>query len=408
MEAQLIVRWLAGAVLVVTAAACARHPDAAALQTVADSVLSASGAPGVIVAVRTPSGVLRSAASGVADLESKRPMRADDAFRLGSISKTYTSSVVLRLVEDGLLSLDDRLSHFLPTFPRGEEVTVRHLLSHTSGLRDFYLYLYLRPDRAEMIELVTRRWSEKELLELSARFGYLFDPGTDWDYSNTNYYLLGVIIERVTGRPLGQVYQAYIYEPLGIEDTWLSEHEPALLPLHTTGYMGKVDAWKHSEMFGELGPTTVLDRSPVEWGAGGVVSTAAGAIRFLSGLMNGALLGPEHLAAMQSFRDTPRQGIGPTSGVSMPDGYGLGLVRMELPGASLVGHGGLFTGHTAGVWYLPACGVTIALYMNRGFVGQRDALEIIVWNLARLDPELASCRPPNSALEPTSAQRLIR
>ena len=388
----MIVRRLAGALLVVSAVACTQDDDSGTLQTVADSVRVVSGAPGVIVAVRTPSGVVHRAASGVADLESERPIRADDAFRLGSVSKTYTSTVVLRLVEDGLLSLDDRLSQYLPGFPRGEEVSVRHLLDHTSGLRDFYLYLYFRPDRAEMIELVTRRWSEEELLELSARFGFSFDPGADWAYSNTNYFLLGVIIERVTGRPLGHAYQTYIYEPLGIRDTWLSEHEPARLPLLTTGYMGHVDDWKHSEMFGELGPTTVLDRSPVEWGAGGLVSTAAEAISFLSGLMNGALLGAEQLAAMQSFRDTPRQGIGRASGVTKPDGYGLGLVRLELPGSTLVGHGGLFTGHTAGVWHLPACDVTIALYMNRGFVGQRDAIEVIVGSLAKLDSGLASCR----------------
>jgi D-alanyl-D-alanine carboxypeptidase len=102
------------------------------------------------VAVRTPSGAVHSAASGLADIEAERPMRADDAFYLGSVSKTYTSTVVLRVVEDGLLSLDDPLSNFLPTFPRGKEVPLRQLLDHTSGLRDFYLYLYLRPNRAEM------------------------------------------------------------------------------------------------------------------------------------------------------------------------------------------------------------------------------------------------------------------
>lgn len=386
-----MIRRITGALLVVSAAACVQPDGGGVLRTVADSVRTASGAPGVIVAVRTPSGAVHRAASGVADRESGRPIQVDDAFRLGSVSKMYTSTVVLRLVEDGLLSLDDRLSHFLPGFPRGEEVSIRDLLAHTSGLRDFYLYLYLRPDRAEMIELVTRRWSAEELLDLSARFGFSFDPGSEWAYSNTNYYLLGVVIERVTGRPLAQAYRSYIYEPLGIEDTWLSEHEPPRVPLRTTGYMGHVDAWKHSEMFGELGPTTVLDRSPVEWGAGGLASTATGAIGFLRGIMHGMLLGAEQLAAMQSFRDTPRQGIGRASGVTKPDGYGLGLVRLELPGATLVGHGGLFTGHTAGVWYLPSCGVTIALYMNRGFVGQRDALELIVSSLARLDSGLASC-----------------
>ena len=106
----------------------------------------------------------------------------------------------------------------------------------------------------------------------------------------------------------------------------------------------------------------------------------------------GELVGTENLLSMQRFRDTPRQGIGVAADVARPDGYGLGLVRMELPGVTLWGHGGLFTGHTAGLWYLPACGATIALYLNRGFIGQRDALKILTGSLAGLDADLVGCR----------------
>lgn len=319
-------------------------------------------------------------------------MRPGDAFFLGSVSKTYTAAVVIRLAEQGLISLDDPLSTYLAEFPGADEVSLRQLLDHTSGLRDFYLYLYLRPEREEMIALVTRRWTEPELLELAGRFGSSFEPGTDWAYSNTNYYLLGVVIERVTGLTLAEAYRSFIYEPLGLESTWLSEHEVAPLPRETTGYMGPVEAWEHSSMFGELGPTTVLDRSPVEWGAGGLAAPAEDVVEFLHGLMNGGLLEPGSLAEMQEFHDTPRQGFGGSPGVESPDGYGLGLVRMELPGATLVGHGGLFTGHTSGAWHLPACGATVALYMNQGFVGQRQALELILAEIHTLDEELATCR----------------
>ena len=145
-------------------------------------------------------------------------------------------------------------------------------------------------------------------------------------------------------------------------------------------------------MFGEMGPTTELDRSPVEWGAGGLVAPAADASRFIRALMSGALLEPGSLSAMQAFHDTPRQGIGGSAVSERRDGYGLGLVRLELPGATLIGHGGLFTGHTSGVWYLPACGATIAIYLNRGFVGQRDALEVVLGGLEFVEASLSSCR----------------
>jgi D-alanyl-D-alanine carboxypeptidase len=323
-------------------------------------------------------------------------MAAGDAYFLGSISKTYTAVTVLRLAEEGRLSLDDTLDRFLPSFPKGATITVRHLLSHTSGLKDFYLYIYYRPDREEMTELVTKEWREEELLALAGRFGHWFEPGTDWDYSNTNYYLLGVIIERAGGLPLPAAYRRHLYQPLGIRRTWLAWHEEALAPL-PVGYLGEVEGWKHSEMFGELGPTTVLDHSPVEWGAGGLVAPAEEAVRFLRGLFAGELLAPASLADMTRFRPTPPLGAeGSKEGSdAKQEGYGFGLVRMERAGFTLLGHGGLFTGHTAGLWHLPDCGITLALYFNRGFVDQRAVLEQLLPVVTR---EAAGCaRSPTSA-----------
>jgi Beta-lactamase len=119
-------------------------------------------------------------------------------------------------------------------------------------------------------------------------------------------------------------------------------------------------------MFGDLGPTTVLDRSPVEWGAGGLAAPARDALAFLSGLMAGKLLRSETLASMREFQATPALGADSES-ASPPDasdGYGLGLLRMERDGYTVVGHGGLFTGHSAGLWYLPECGVTVTLFFT--------------------------------------------
>lgn len=248
-----------------------------------------------------------------------------------------------------------------------------------------------------MIRLVTKQWSQEELLEYAGRFGHWFDPKTDWAYSNVNYFLLGVIIERASGMPLPEAYRRFIYEPLGLRRTWLAWHEEAR-ERWPTGYMGPVKEWKHSEMFGELGATTQLDRSSAEWSAGGLIAPADEAIRFLRGLFGGKLLSPASIEAMTRFRSIPPLGAeddkkpgGP------PEGYGLGLIRMERAGKTLLGHGGLFTGHTAGLFHIPDCDVTIAFYFNRGFVGQRAALDQIVPAVTRNPDGSTRCGMAGSA-----------
>lgn len=382
MQAHRASIWLATVLLPVSTAG--QQLD---LQRVLDDARAEVKAPGGILGVRFPDDTTVVVVSGLADIALGRHIEQSDAFFLGSVSKTYTAVVALRLIEDGKLALDDPLSRFLPSFPRGREITVRHLLGHTSGLKDFYSYLYFRPDRLEMIEFVTKDWTQAELLDLSGRFGHWFAPGEDWTYSSTNYFLLGVLIERVTGTSLSAAYETFIFRPRGLQRTWLTWHEPPRAPLPITGYMGRTDAWEHSAMFGELGPTTALDRSPVEWGAGGLAGPAADALEFMDALMNGLLLMPQSLDSMQTFRTTPSLGVGGTT-ADLASGYGLGLVRMERAGYTVVGHGGLFTGHTAGLWHLPSCGVTIVLFFNRGFVGQRRILDRVVPAIARLRPDL--------------------
>lgn len=305
-------------------------------------------------------------------------MRVDDAYFLGSVTKVYTATLVLRLAETGGLELDDALSSFLPEFPRADEITIRQLLDHTSGLRDFYLHLYLRPDREEMIEKVTRAWTQDEMLELAARFGHSFDPGTGWSYSNANYFLLGVVVERITGETLAAAYRRLLLDPLGLDRTWLTLYEDARADLPVTGYMGRVPGWEHSEMFGELGPTTILDRSFLEWGAGGLAAPARQALAFAAALFRGEILSPDSLEAMRGFRPTPPLGIGEGVAADAESGYGLGLARMQRSGYEAIGHGGLFSGHTAGLWYLSSDDVYVALFLNRGFVGQRRVLDRIV------------------------------
>ena len=357
-------------------------PEASALQAVLERVRAEVESPGAILGVQVRGDDPIVVAVGSADLAGE-PLSPERPFFLGSISKSYTAAVVLRLVETGVVALQDPLGRWVPGFPRGDEIQLRHLLDHTSGLKDFYSYIYFRPDREEMVELVTKDWTEPELLDLAGRFGHWFDPGTDWSYSSTNYYLLGVVIERATGASLAEAYRTFLYEPLSARRTWLTWHEDPLGDL-VPGFMGPVEGWKHSEMFGELGPTARLDRSPVEWGAGGLAAPAIDALAFLGALLRGQVLGGSTLASMTDFR--PTQPLGVDAGSASPpdsaNGYGLGLIRMVRGGVELIGHGGLFTGHTAGLWYVPECDASISLYFNRGFVGQRALLDEILALLA--------------------------
>jgi CubicO group peptidase (beta-lactamase class C family) len=221
------------------------------LQRLLDTLREEAGASGAILGIYTEPGQQQVLASGYAERETQRSMSPEAPYYLGSISKTYTAVTVLRLAEEGRHSLDDTLDRFLPSFPEGSKINIRHLLAQTSGLKDFYEYLYYRPDREEMIALVTKEWTQPELLDLAGRFGRWFEPGTDWTYSNVNYYLLGVIVERASGLSLADAYLRYIYAPPEIRRTWLAWHEDARSPLPVpTGYLGPVKDWKHSEMFG--------------------------------------------------------------------------------------------------------------------------------------------------------------
>lgn len=382
----------------VPASAGAQEADTRAeLARLLDDARVEVGAPGGIVGILPAGGVPLVAASGTLDLPGTEPMLASQPFYLGSVSKTYTAAVVLKLVELGLVSLDDSIDRWLPSFPRGAEISVRQLLGHTSGLKDFYTYLYYRPDRDEMVRLVTAAWTEPELLELAGRFGHWFEPGTDWSYSNANYYLLGVIAQRASGLDLTGAYAHYLYRPLGISHTWLALHEPARGSV-PTGYLGPVEGWSHAEMFGTLGATTVLDASPVEWGAGGLVAPAADALVFLDGLMRGRLLSPALLDAMRQFRPTPPLGgASPGDEATASEGYGLGLVRMSRNGFEVVGHGGLFTGHTAGLWFVADCDITVAFYFNRGFIRQREFLDELLEAVSSGRLEGMDCRTSDAS-----------
>jgi len=179
-----------------------------------------TGTPGVSVAILFPDGSAWHGAAGLADVKAGRKVTPDTAFPIASVSKTFTSALVLELVADGRLSLDGRARSYLPTLPIDPAITIRQLLDHTSGLRDFYINnkidAALRGDRS-------RVWNPQMSLRFMGKpYG---KPGTLWHYSNTNYLVLGMIAEAVGRAPVADQLRTRFFGPLGLDDTWYQAAE---------------------------------------------------------------------------------------------------------------------------------------------------------------------------------------
>jgi D-alanyl-D-alanine carboxypeptidase len=299
------------------------HPGE--LRRLLDPIVAA-GAPGAAARVRDGHRVTQ-AASGLADLRTGRRMRPGPHYRVGSVTKPFVATVVLQLVGEGKLSLSDTVERWLPgILPYGDQVTLRQLLNHTSGVPDNSLeplvMLYTSPHGR------ARTWTPRQLVALIADRPPDFPPGTAWHYSNTGYVLAGMIVEAATGHKLGRELARRIFRPLRLHDTFFPINRPDIPGPNPRGYsLPLVD---------EAGPLldfTVYNPS-LAWGAGNLISDLADLERFFRALLGGRLLPPRLLAAMTTPVNTGLPGYG----------YGLGLEMIDTPSGRLLGHGGAIPG----------------------------------------------------------------
>ena len=219
---------LAGALVAGGPAQAAAHRTAATepaagaadqpLQSLLDAVVAA-GATGVIARVDDGHHVT-ALTSGSARLQPQRALRVSDSARVGSITKTFVSTVTLQLVGEGRLRLDDTVARWLPgAVPGGAAITIRELLNHTSGL-----FNYTDDEQSVNAYLAnpTRAWTPQELLAVATAHPPLFPPGTSWSYSNTNYIVLGLVLQAVTGRDIATLVRERIVQPLHLYQTFLA------------------------------------------------------------------------------------------------------------------------------------------------------------------------------------------
>ncbi|MBK1786643.1 serine hydrolase domain-containing protein [Prauserella cavernicola] len=325
-----------------------RSPLGAAL----DSVVAA-GAPGSYAATGTG----ERAVAGVAALGTHRSPDASGRFRAASVTKPFVATVVLQLVAEGRIGLDDPVAEHLPgLLPYPEPITIRQLLGHTSGLpRDI-------PPWNSLEEVDTGRWDRftpTELVRLATDgVPLLFGPGTDFSYSNTGYTVLGMLVERVTGRSLATELTRRIIAPLGLWDTALPSAQPFLLRPAARGY---------EYLYGEDAPPTdvttyVMSRA---WAAGNLVSSARDLNRFFDALLDGRLLPEEQLTEMKKVRP----------GALGSFDYGLGLMSIASPcgGPDWWGHGGDFPGYNTWSLHTEDTGRQVTAGMNLDVTAPVDA-----------------------------------
>ncbi|EJQ94084.1 serine hydrolase domain-containing protein [Bacillus cereus] len=285
------------------------------------------GFPGIL-AKTSEGGKTWSYAAGVANLSSKKPMKTDFRFRIGSVTKTFTATVVLQLAEENRLNLDDSIEKWLPGVIRGngyddKQITIRQLLNHTSGIAE-----YTRSKGFNLMD-TKKSYRAEELVKMGISMPPDFAPGKSWSYSNTGYVLLGILIETVTGNSYAEEIENRIIEPLELSNTFLPGNS-CVIPgtKHARGYI---------QLDGASEPKDVTYYNPsMGSSAGDMISTADDLNKFFSYLLGGKLLKEQQLKQMLTTVPTGEAALGR---------YGLGIYETKLPnGVSIWGHGGSIPG----------------------------------------------------------------
>ena len=322
--------------------------------------------PGVVLAVEDRDGSRWLRASGTTLRGGGSTLPADARFRIGSITKTFVAVVVVQLAGEHRLNLDAPASRYLPGRPAWDGVTVRELLNHTSGIPD-----YAAMDERFTANLVrdrARRWTADELLALAHAVRPNFPAGTDYQYSNTDYVLLGRVVEAVTGTSWAAQVRLRILDPLHLDATYVDGAEPG--PPVTAGYFdGDNDGQEENTETGTEWTSLASSEGP----AGAIVSTAADLTTFADALFHGRLVGKAQLRAMTA--DGPFHPRGTN--------YGLGVEITRTDRTMTVwGHGGFVPGFRSTLWYSPRHDTTVVALANDSRANTADLAELAMRSAA--------------------------
>jgi D-alanyl-D-alanine carboxypeptidase len=317
------------------------------LQSQLERLLEETGVPGIVVALAEGGGAPLAAASGYADIQRKIPLRPETPFLIGSISKNVFATITLQLVDEGLLTLDDPLSAYLE-WPRGEEITIRMLLNHTSGIPDYLTTLALLSSQDTVPEFFSDRHPPSEIIAMMPSRNPIFDPGTLQSYSNTNGLLVGQVIEAVTGASLGEVFERRLVSRLGLENAFVYDENTIDRP-RARGYCG-MPGWVTSP--GQLLDCSFADEALPNSADGSIASSAVDLLRYHRALRGGELLSDASWEAMRRVEP----------GLA----NGLGYLIMKGPQGDHEGNVGRAIGHLSASLYYFERDLFVVMMLNQG------------------------------------------
>ncbi|WP_289660082.1 serine hydrolase [Flavobacterium panacagri] len=295
--------------------------------------------PGIEVLVAKKGEIVYNKAFGSANLELNVPIKPDMVFKLGSITKQFTAVAILQLVEQGKISLKDNLQKFIPDYPSySQNITIENLLTHTSGIKDYMQIDYQEP------YLERRDFKPKELIDLFKNVPLEFDPGTKYKYSNSGYYLLGYIIEKVSGKSYSAYLQENILKPLALNHTYF-DNSNNIIPNRVNGYRKDGKVFKNTDYWSMT----------IAYAAGELISNTEDLLKWNEGLYSYKILKKETLEkAFVPFK--------------LKDGsvveYGYGWILKNVNGIKSIEHGGAITGFLTNEIYYPEEKVFVAALFN--------------------------------------------
>ncbi len=339
------------------------HPDSTQFnQYLADKV--DEGMPGISMRIETPAGVWGGAA-GVADIPNKNSMTSCSIHRIGSITKLFTAVSILQLWEQGQLDIEDKISqHLAPAdlerIENAQDATIRHLLSHTSGIADYTDNIEFWLDTYNDF---TKVWTARDELAYVRDLEpeHIFDAGTQQTYSNTNYLLLGLIVEQVSGQTGEKYFQEHIFDPLDLDQTYFNQTS-ATIPGLVRSYHDEFDD----------GSLTDFTYHPfaINSMAGGIASNIDDLHTFLNACLTpGIVLTEQTISAMLEptnapFADPEEFDFGEGNKVLRMKGFGLGWITLETEYGVAIGHNGGLNGSRARMWYFPDSQSSLIYLMN--------------------------------------------
>lgn len=296
--------------------------------------------PGLAVLVAQDGKIRFEKGYGLADREQQVPVTPQSTFRIGSVTKQFTALAILKLQAEGKLSVQDKLTKYIPDFPRGDEVTLRHLLTHTSGIHSY-------TDETDFMGRVTNATTTEAIIGLMKKYPYDFDPGAKWHYDNSGYVLLGWIVAKVSGQSYADFVRESFFQPLGMTNTGVYRAQ-AGLPHEALGYSLEKTAFQRALNW------------DMSWAgsAGALYSTVGDLYRWNEGLFNGRVLDAASLKA--AFAP-----VNVSDGQTNSDtGYGFGWFINQYRGLREISHGGGLQGFSSFLLRLPEARFTVVVLAN--------------------------------------------